>query len=73
MSPLVNSDVLFNKTCNLNGLVCLNPENIFAATAINTVSNSPADSLLHQVATLHVEIEHTVFRLHLHEQNVALS
>ena len=48
-SQITNCDVLLDESCNLHGLISLNP----------------GYSLLHEVATLHVQVEHAILGLHL--------
>ena len=50
---ITNCDVLLDKSGNLDRLVCLDP----------------ADPLLHQVATLHVQVQHSIIRLHLSKKS----
>ena len=76
--PLVDGDVLLDQPCNLHCLVCLDSVEgimIMLARTTTTIKNqnqnckmeksSPADPLLHQVAALHVQIEHSILSLHL--------
>ena len=78
--PLVNGDVLLDQPCNLHCLVCLDSvEGIMIMLARTTTTikmviftqnftvekSSPADPLLHQVAALHVQVEHSILSLHL--------
>ena len=76
--PLVDGDVLLDQPCNLHRLVCLDSvEGIMIMLARTTIKmviytqnckmekSSPADPLLHQVATLHVQVEHSILSLHL--------
>ena len=50
---ITNCDVLLDKSGNLDCLVGLDP----------------ADPLLHQVATLHVQVQHSIIRLHLSKKS----